>query len=995
MIYLDFTTKKLQVVLSGAVTTNQMEISVYYYDMIPQATTTLRRGGTKVAMSNNTTDVDIMDAPTLHGTVRNVHTIMIHNKDTVTQTVTVKLDDAGTETILVKQSVAAGESLTYEDNAGWEILSPITPPFVDTTPIVHGSADVTKFLRIEVDGITTSTTRVWTVADADIKPAGHATGLTSTRVPYATGSTGGVLTDSANLTFDGTTLTLTGLSNSGNTVLGDADTDTGTFRGTTTLTKSSSAAAVNLLRLSNIFGATIGNAVVLSLDPSNNGFDIRDAQIVATATPGATQIQLEFKVANGGVPVAALTIASTRAITAATSLTVTTDLTVNGNTTLGNGGSDVTTVAGVAGGNPFRITSASGDTLFANCPSAGSGYSLSVFNSALTDYEPIVLTGEVVGLYASTGVLTSAETLRASATASQVNFWQIQGAPTANGPFLAVIGNDTNIDARWISKGTGLHYFQTGGGSYSQLIVANTTSAVNALTITGATTGVNGPIIGCSGETNVGIRMYTQGTGNLFFGSAGGTNQVSIQHTASATRYMTLTGSNGGNPTIGTSAGNLNVSTDFDVTRASVGGTVSSVSTNSDNTNAASHAALSMVAGGSSGGDPKISWIITSVVTWAAGLDNDDSDKWKLGVSASVGTSTVIACDSSLRTTMYGVTAVGGATVSDTTYLITPASTTGVSSARIPHGSAPTSPVNGDVWTTTGGVFARINSATEGPYIAAATTNTLTNKSIDGATNTITNIAQGALKTTTGDVSNSFTIASHLTLPGGTYGWYPQTWISGGNATTGQVIISNPVGNVNTSAVTLIYVDATGMSQGSLNARQRYVQASPPYNLGNGDIPLFIFALVDSLGHIKSTYIAPDPPWANNGPTDIRADYYRNGIGFKKPQLTHEQQIRLRDPKQRDAVLRELAETEDVELTYAVKNSNMLFIPHPFTNTVGMTVILLDTLTTFGDHIGDLHTAGERISDFLHEGDIVVDNVPINCITPPGVIAVAASWKLT
>lgn len=41
------------------------------------------------------------------------------------------------------------------------------------------------------------------------------------------------------------------------------------------------------------------------------------------------------------------------------------------------------------------------------------------------------------------------------------------------------------------------------------------------------------------------------------------------------------------------------------------------------------------------------------------------------------------------------------------------ASTTTTAGLRMPHGSAPTSPVDGDIWTTTGGIFARINGTTE------------------------------------------------------------------------------------------------------------------------------------------------------------------------------------------------------------------------------------------------------------------------------------------
>ena len=41
------------------------------------------------------------------------------------------------------------------------------------------------------------------------------------------------------------------------------------------------------------------------------------------------------------------------------------------------------------------------------------------------------------------------------------------------------------------------------------------------------------------------------------------------------------------------------------------------------------------------------------------------------------------------------------------------ASATGTAGLNVPHGVAPTSPVNGDIWTTTGAVFARINASTK------------------------------------------------------------------------------------------------------------------------------------------------------------------------------------------------------------------------------------------------------------------------------------------
>lgn len=52
--------------------------------------------------------------------------------------------------------------------------------------------------------------------------------------------------------------------------------------------------------------------------------------------------------------------------------------------------------------------------------------------------------------------------------------------------------------------------------------------------------------------------------------------------------------------------------------------------------------------------------------------------------------------------------------------LNTLASSTTSAGLALPHGAAPTSPVNGDLWTTTSGLFARINGATVGPYSATA-----------------------------------------------------------------------------------------------------------------------------------------------------------------------------------------------------------------------------------------------------------------------------------
>ena len=55
----------------------------------------------------------------------------------------------------------------------------------------------------------------------------------------------------------------------------------------------------------------------------------------------------------------------------------------------------------------------------------------------------------------------------------------------------------------------------------------------------------------------------------------------------------------------------------------------------------------------------------------------------------------------------------GGALFAGT--VTTAAPTTAIASLNLPHGTAPTTPANGDTWTTTAGLYVRVNGATVGP----------------------------------------------------------------------------------------------------------------------------------------------------------------------------------------------------------------------------------------------------------------------------------------
>jgi len=116
--------------------------------------------------------------------------------------------------------------------------------------VLAGRAGGSSGYDVMLTPTTLSDWRTATFPDADIVVAGSAAALTSGRVPYAT--SGGLLTDSANLTFDGTTLTAHTLTvSTGPVTVADTITSTETSGILSAATATTSA---KYLRLSNSAG---------------------------------------------------------------------------------------------------------------------------------------------------------------------------------------------------------------------------------------------------------------------------------------------------------------------------------------------------------------------------------------------------------------------------------------------------------------------------------------------------------------------------------------------------------------------------------------------------------------------------------------------------------------------------------------------------------------------------------------------------------------------
>jgi hypothetical protein len=156
-----------------------------------------------------------------------------------------------------------------------------------------------------------------------------------------------------------------------------------------------------------------------------------------------------------------------------------------------------------------------------------------------------------------------------------VNRLDVSGAATTNYPYLYANGSDTNVGMSILSKGSGYFTFQTNadsGTAREQLRITHTTSAVNYLTVTGGATGIAPSIVATGSDTNISLALSSKGSNNIaLYTNNIGAAQVVVTHTASATRYLTLTGSNGGNPTISTSAGDVAIAVPLDLSGASAG----------------------------------------------------------------------------------------------------------------------------------------------------------------------------------------------------------------------------------------------------------------------------------------------------------------------------------------------------------------------------------------------------------------------------------------
>lgn len=170
---------------------------------------------------------------------------------------------------------------------------------------------------------------------------------------------------------------------------------------------------------------------------------------------------------------------------------------------------------------------------------------------------------------------------------------------------------------------------------------------------------------------------------------------------------------------------------------------------------------------------------------------------------------------------------IGGGTL--TGKLITAASTTNGAGFNLPPGTAPTSPANGDLWSTSSGVYARVNGVTIDLVGGTAPSITV------GSTAVLSGTAGAVLWNNAGTLANSgisINTAGNVAI-GGSSATTARALLIGGTATGGTTVYGVRVGQTADSGVTANLIT---FSSAPSTAAAAYTVAANYHYLANGTV---------------------------------------------------------------------------------------------------------------------------------------------------------------
>ncbi len=203
MIRLDSTVRSLEVILAGAVTTNQLPVTASWAD----SSSAGYLGGANVTNTNSGTAVTAAAAPTSSGVVRDIDFLNIYNADTVSATATVRINDNGTFYIQCKVALAVGDTLKYTHAKSWEVLNSSGQTKTGSGISSIGASTDNALVRWDGTGGTNIQNSGWTLDDSNVLTAGSHIALGANSISRAGTAAGFSLDASNNATLSASLVT--------------------------------------------------------------------------------------------------------------------------------------------------------------------------------------------------------------------------------------------------------------------------------------------------------------------------------------------------------------------------------------------------------------------------------------------------------------------------------------------------------------------------------------------------------------------------------------------------------------------------------------------------------------------------------------------------------------------------------------------------------------------------------------------------------------------
>lgn len=244
----------------------------------------------------------------------------------------------------------------------------------------------------------------------------------------------------------------------------------------------------------------------------------------------------------------------------------------------------------------------------------------------------------------------------------------------------------------------------------------------------------------------------------------------------------------------------------------------------------------------------------------------------------------------------------------------------------------------------------------------------------------VENVDVASINIPSSGVTDEFTLTNPNFLLG--YTWGATVYNSGGSSITINVQLGQPKSADDADWLTqshrglITRVGAPGTTIFGCDGDFTYISASPPYDLGDGEIPLFLFLRLASDNTPIAATAAIDPPWAYNGPTKTMPHFKSGDKLFRREKTIDEETGNII--------------TNEIEITQQLKNADKNLIPHPFVLKPGEKAILVDPVETL--ELLELKNAGQRVSELFFNDYIRVKD-KINRAGPDNLDVLRFEWK--